>query len=107
VLDALAPRGRGALGDRDGRDAAGRAVTAGRRGLAVGVLAAVAGGGIGYGALVLASGAMALTRGRRWAAMGARYDAPTGRETIGAKTGPDAPPTAMWDALDRGDDPTR
>ncbi|GAA0219791.1 Trp biosynthesis-associated membrane protein [Cryptosporangium japonicum] len=59
------------------------------------------------GVLVLGAGAFALARGRHWAAMGARYDAPGAREKAHATTGPDAPPTAIWDALDRGDDPTR
>jgi len=43
-------------------------------------------------------GGLAAARGHRWAAMGARYDAPS------------APPPAHesdpWKALDRGDDPT-
>ncbi|MFB9320641.1 Trp biosynthesis-associated membrane protein [Cryptosporangium minutisporangium] len=59
------------------------------------------------GALVLAAGVVALARGRGWAAMGARYDAPSPRAKAPAAVGPDAPPTALWDALDRGDDPTR
>ncbi|MFI5957127.1 Trp biosynthesis-associated membrane protein [Cryptosporangium sp. NPDC051539] len=59
------------------------------------------------GALILASGLVSLARGRRWAAMGARYDAPAARARAHAAAGPDAPPAALWDALDRGDDPTR
>ncbi|MFG1923788.1 Trp biosynthesis-associated membrane protein [Cryptosporangium sp. NPDC048952] len=59
------------------------------------------------GALVLGAGVVALARGKRWAAMGARYDAPAARAEAHAATGPDAPPTALWDAMDQGDDPTR
>lgn len=59
---------------------------------------------VAAGGLVLAAGAVALARSRSWAAMGARYDAPSSRPPTVA--GPDAPPTALWDALDRGDDPT-
>jgi uncharacterized membrane protein (TIGR02234 family) len=52
------------------------------------------------GLLATAAGALTVLRGDRWAALGARYDAPT------------APPRATdpaadaWAALDRGEDPT-
>jgi hypothetical protein len=107
-LALLATRGRGRLAVAVLLAAAGIAVAAGGvRGLIddttfVWPLLSIAGG-----ALVLASGVVALARGRRWAAMGARYDAPTARAKAHAAAGPDAPPTAIWDALDRGDDPTR
>jgi uncharacterized membrane protein (TIGR02234 family) len=52
------------------------------------------------GLLATAAGALTVLRGNHWAALGARYDAPT------------APPRATdpaadaWAALDRGEDPT-
>ena len=54
----------------------------------------------GGSALALGGGLVAV-RGRRWAALGASYEAP------GAPV-PSAPATdkQVWDALDRGDDPT-
>ncbi|MFI6497617.1 Trp biosynthesis-associated membrane protein [Nonomuraea typhae] len=50
-------------------------------------------------AVVLAGGVLAVVRGGRWTGMSARYD----RRPAGA--GP-ADERSMWDALDRGDDPT-
>jgi hypothetical protein len=49
------------------------------------------------GVLLAATGVLVALRGRRWAALGARYDAPAVR-----------PPTEadLWSALDRGEDPT-
>jgi hypothetical protein len=47
------------------------------------------------GGATLVAGILAVARGRRWAAMGAKYDAPGGTE-----------PSDTWDALDRGEDPT-
>lgn len=101
--------------------------TRGRARLLVAVLVALAGVGVAVGGvrgltggtavgwpllclaagvLVLAAGGLALARGGHWSAMGARYDAPSSRPAVGPATGPDAPPAALWDALDRGDDPT-
>jgi hypothetical protein len=53
-------------------------------------------GGLG----VVASGALAAVRGHRWAGLGSSYEAPVARpvETTTEK--------GVWDALDRGDDPT-
>ena len=60
-------------------------------------------------ALAVFTGALTALRSRRWPALGARYDAPgdAGRE------GPAARPVTtagsdreVWDALDRGEDPT-
>ncbi len=58
------------------------------------------------GLLLLLAGLLVAVRGRRWAALGARYDAPTSPrpEPEPAQTRPGA---ATWDALDRGEDPTR
>jgi peptidoglycan/LPS O-acetylase OafA/YrhL len=49
--------------------------------------------------VVLAGGAAA-ARGYRWSVMSARYDAPGARQRV------QDPDVALWDALDRGDDPT-
>ena len=51
------------------------------------------------GLLLTASGLLVVLRGRRWAAMGARYDAPTAKRAAGE--------ASLWEALDRGEDPTR
>jgi uncharacterized membrane protein (TIGR02234 family) len=60
------------------------------------------------GAAALAAGTLAIVRGRRWAAMGERYEAPGGaapaRSDGPAPARDDA--TGLWDALDRGEDPT-
>jgi len=53
------------------------------------------------GLVVAVAGVVALARGRGWPGMGARYDRPA-RARGAAETA-----TQMWDALDRGDDPTR
>ncbi|MFI6388368.1 Trp biosynthesis-associated membrane protein [Nonomuraea sp. NPDC050540] len=50
-------------------------------------------------ALVLVGGVMAVVRGGRWTAMSARYE----RRPAGQRPADDR---SMWDALDRGDDPT-
>lgn len=51
------------------------------------------------GLLLAAGGAAVLVRGRKWPTMSARYERPASR--------PAAPTdAALWDALDRGDDPT-
>lgn len=52
------------------------------------------------GLLLLVAGGLIAARGRRWAALSSSYDAPS--------TTPAAPVTdkGVWDALDRGDDPT-
>jgi hypothetical protein len=55
--------------------------------------------GIG-GLAVAAAGVLTVLRGRRWAELGARYEAPgAARPETGTAPG-------LWDALDRGDDPT-
>jgi hypothetical protein len=60
---------------------------------------------IGYG------GGQATLRSRSWPAMGTRYDRPraprTPAEDEPQYTGPSRSDVAMWDALDRGEDPTR
>lgn len=65
--------------------------------------------------LLVATGIYTMIRGRRWPGMSSRYSAPRksgGESTAGTaqheRTGASRPatPTAMWNALDRGDDPT-
>ena len=55
-------------------------------------------------ALLALGGLLVLVRGRRWAALSGRYDAPAAREA--APAAPARPEVAAWDALDRGEDPT-
>jgi uncharacterized membrane protein (TIGR02234 family) len=50
--------------------------------------------------LVLLAGGLTVWRGRAWAGLGSSYDAP------GAAPEPAVTDKAVWDALDRGDDPT-
>jgi hypothetical protein len=49
---------------------------------------------------VTLAGLAAAARGYRWSVMSARYDAPGARQRV------QDPDVALWDALDRGDDPT-
>jgi hypothetical protein len=49
---------------------------------------------------VAVSGLASAARGYRWSVMSARYDAPGARQRV------QDPDVALWDALDRGDDPT-
>jgi uncharacterized membrane protein (TIGR02234 family) len=66
--------------------------------------------------LVLGAGAATLTRGQRWPVMSARYERqPGGAGTAGGLEGAGRPEhaadsatsqRAMWDAIDRGEDPT-
>lgn len=51
------------------------------------------------GVIMLAGGVAAVVRGGHWAAMSARYDRAPAKERP-------ADDRSMWDALDRGDDPT-
>jgi len=59
------------------------------------------------GALITAAGLLTVARGRGWPAMSARYDAPAGRPQVPATAERPSGTTGMWDAQDRGDDPTR
>jgi hypothetical protein len=67
------------------------------------------------GLLMAAGGLLAALRGRSWPAMGARYDRPVSipLNSVGSEEervrpiGPPPSDVAMWDALDRGEDPTR
>lgn len=80
------------------------AVQAAQRSVADGVQAqstsawmlAAAGAGLGIGAA-----AMVALRGRSWPGLGSRY-----QRGDAAQAGRDLSPAQMWDALDRGEDPT-
>ena len=50
------------------------------------------------GALIAAAGLLAALRGRGWSELSARYDAPTASRP--------AKEPSLWEALDRGEDPT-
>jgi uncharacterized membrane protein (TIGR02234 family) len=56
--------------------------------------------GIAGGLLLVAAGLLAVARGRSWLEMSARYDAPSKPEAARVKE------SSLWDALDRGEDPT-
>lgn len=74
--------------------------------------------GVLGGAAVATAGALAAWRSARWPAMGARYERPRGHGGAGARPGRAAgadsgtdhdrqsTPEEIWDALDRGEDPT-
>lgn len=56
------------------------------------------------GLLVAAAGGLVAVRGRSWASLSAAYDAPVPRREAAA---PAVTDKGVWDALDRGEDPTR
>jgi hypothetical protein len=70
------------------------------------------------GLAVVAAGAAAVLRGSRWPAMSARYERPASSPepptpepaapgpAVADREGPAARPELLWDALDRGEDPT-
>jgi hypothetical protein len=49
--------------------------------------------------LLVAAGLLIVVRGRSWASMSSRYDAPAQRPREGE--------ASLWEALDRGEDPTK
>lgn len=53
------------------------------------------------GVLVVVAGVLVAWRGHRWAAMSARYEAPASPEEQSARAN-----ASLWQALERGDDPT-
>ncbi|MYS86982.1 TIGR02234 family membrane protein [Embleya scabrispora] len=57
------------------------------------------------GVLIVLAGLLVVLRGRRWPGMSNRYDAPAGKP-VAAKRG-SATNADLWNALDRGEDPTR
>ena len=56
--------------------------------------------------LVLAAGLLVVVRGRAWPALGRRYEAPAARPVPAPTVGPTGD-RDVWEALDRGEDPTR
>lgn len=58
---------------------------------------------VGGGVLLLAAGVLVAVRGRGWAWLGRRYEPPVADPVAPA---PAAPERALWEALDRGEDPT-
>lgn len=59
------------------------------------------------GVLLAVAGLLSALRGRSWAGMSGRYDAPGGGPASArASRPPRDPDAAAWDALDRGEDPT-
>ncbi len=59
------------------------------------------------GLLLALAGLLTVRDGRAWPVMGARYDAPAGQAKARAKSAaPTGTPAELWQALDRGEDPT-
>jgi uncharacterized membrane protein (TIGR02234 family) len=66
------------------------------------------------GLILLAGGALAVVRGGRWPGMSGRYDRPSAGRTAskrapgtqGTQSGPATGDRALWDAIDKGADPT-
>jgi len=56
------------------------------------------------GVLILLAGAATLARGRRWPGMSNRYEAPAGKRAEATRT--TATNADLWNAMDRGEDPT-
>ena len=56
------------------------------------------------GLLLGVAGLLVAVRGRRWAALSQRYEAPASREP--EAPGPERAERALWESLDRGEDPT-
>ena len=65
------------------------------------------------GLLIALAGVLVVARGGRWAALSKRYESPAARrEQADSAAAPDQPDQplaerALWEALDKGDDPTR
>jgi uncharacterized membrane protein (TIGR02234 family) len=55
------------------------------------------------GLLVAAAGGLTVLRGRSWPALGQRYETPAAVEQVPT---PPASERSLWEALDRGEDPT-
>jgi uncharacterized membrane protein (TIGR02234 family) len=61
--------------------------------------------GAAGGLIVVAAGLLTVVRGRRWSAMGSRFDAPTAATPATQPTSVDDD-VDLWARIDRGDDPT-
>lgn len=58
------------------------------------------------GLLLAGAGLLVAVRGRRWAVLSRRYDAPAARSEAPAPTSGPVAERELWEALDRGEDPT-
>lgn len=59
------------------------------------------------GLVLLLAGLLVIVRGRQWAALGPRYEAPAVREEVAAPApNGSVAERELWEALDRGEDPT-
>jgi uncharacterized membrane protein (TIGR02234 family) len=58
---------------------------------------------VGGGVLLVGAGVLVAVRGRRWSSLGRRYEPPAAEPVAPA---PAAPERELWEALDRGEDPT-
>jgi len=58
------------------------------------------------GLLLAGAGLLVAVRGRRWAALSRRYDAPATRTQAPPPTSGPVAERELWEALDRGEDPT-
>lgn len=58
------------------------------------------------GLVVMVIGVLTVVRGRTWPALSARYERSTTRSSKAADASDLREPLRMWDALDRGEDPT-
>ncbi|HEX6497545.1 MAG TPA: Trp biosynthesis-associated membrane protein [Micromonosporaceae bacterium] len=113
ALVALAGAGALLATRRSGRVAVGILLVLCGLGIAAGGgygLAEVPGASAGWpvvallgGVLVVAAGLVATAHGRRWPSMGGRYE----RDAGSGSTGRGGGERDAWDALDRGEDPTR
>ena len=63
---------------------------------------------VAAGLIVAAAGLVAVVRGQSWPGLSSRYDAPAARQRQAAATARAhaETPKGLWDALDRGEDPT-
>lgn len=81
--------------------------------VAAGVIAAGSAGSVGWpvlaatgGLAAAGAGLLTVAHGHQWPAMGSRYQR-RGQSHVSAGGSPDKRPDKLWDALDRGEDPTR
>ncbi len=65
-------------------------------------------GSVAAGVVIALAGVIVCVRGGRWAAMSARYSAPTatGADRVDDRDAEARAQASMWSALERGDDPT-
>jgi hypothetical protein len=115
ALALVALAGAGALLATRGlvRTAVGVLLLLAGSGLAIGAVTRLAAGDspgwplltVVAGLVIAASGGLTVVRGRDWPGMAARYERPARRSA--APAGEPRTEAQIWDALDRGEDPTR